>query len=105
MKKIYIAGKITGLPWDEVVTKFKTAQLAIEAIGFVAINPIELVNNPNAGWKEAMLICLAEIKKCDGAYFLECSQNSRGAKIELEVAIKNNLTLFTTLTELEQWNS
>ena len=33
IKKIYISGKITGLPIDEVVVKFKAAEAKIRRFG------------------------------------------------------------------------
>ena len=35
IKKIYISGKITGLPIDEVISKFQAAEAKIRRFGFV----------------------------------------------------------------------
>jgi len=100
-KKIYVAGKITGLPWEQVVQKFSEAQREIEALGFEVINPIILVNDPDTGWKDAMIICLRALSKCHGVYFLPCTIDSRGAKIEMHHAILHNLELYS---DIKQFN-
>jgi nucleoside 2-deoxyribosyltransferase len=65
MKKIYIAGKVTGLPIEEVSDKFKTAQQALEEKGFTAVNPLMVVNDPQAKWNQAMKKCIGELVSCD----------------------------------------
>ena len=39
--KIYISGKITGLPLEETRRKFADAQALLEEIGFEVVNPME----------------------------------------------------------------
>lgn len=39
-KRIYIAGKISGLPAEEVDAKFRASQIALQAFGFEAVNPV-----------------------------------------------------------------
>ena len=45
MKKIYIAGKVSGEPIADCTLKFGTAQKEIETLGFEAVNPIAVVND------------------------------------------------------------
>lgn len=91
--RVYIAGKITGLPWPEVVLKFASAEKMLRAKGHDVVNPITLVGNPDASWSEAMRICLEELPKCDRIFMLADSVDSRGAKIELQLAITYNLEI------------
>jgi len=88
MKKIYIAGKVTGLPIAEVTMKFGTAQKELESKGFVAINPLEVVNDWNATWEDAMKKCIKALTEVDGIYLLPCYTRSPGAKLEIELAEK-----------------
>ena len=44
--KIYIAGKITGLPLAEAYSKFETAEIMLQAIGYKTINPMKLPPQP-----------------------------------------------------------
>lgn len=40
IKKIYISGKITGLPIDEVISKFQAAEAKIRRFGFEPVSPL-----------------------------------------------------------------
>lgn len=84
--KIYIAGKVTGLPKDEVTAKFESAASRVRELGHIPVNPIEVVNDWHCTWNEAMGKCIAALVKCDAVYKLPCSSDSRGAKIELTLA-------------------
>lgn len=86
MKKIYIAGKVTGLPIAEVEDKFMVAQKEIEAQGFLAVNPIEVVGTWDCTWKEAMLKCVKAMIDCDAVLLLPCWTDSKGAIIEQKIA-------------------
>jgi hypothetical protein len=44
-KKIYIAGKVTGLPQQEVIIKFAELQVGLESCGYEVINPLEVVGD------------------------------------------------------------
>lgn len=103
MIKIYIAGKVTGLPIDEVTAKFKAAQNEIEAKGFIAVNPIELVNDWKATWYQAMRICIKELMNCDDVYLLPDYSNSPGAQIELSLADSLKIPDFESMWCLTQY--
>lgn len=45
--KIYISGKITGLPYDEAAAIFNRAKAFLLAKGFEVVNPMELPHNHN----------------------------------------------------------
>lgn len=92
-KKIYIAGKITGEPWQQVVQKFADAKTYLQYIGYQAISPVDLVNDEEANWNDAMKICLRTLIECDAAYFLPCWGASKGACIEHYVALKLGLQI------------
>lgn len=86
MKRIYIAGKVTGLPIIEVEEKFRKAQNEIEQQGFIAVNPIEIVGTWGCTWKEAMIKCVKAMIDCDAVLLLPCWTNSKGALIEQKLA-------------------
>ena len=86
MKKIYIAGKVTGLPQQEVVDKFAKAKQEIEEMGFEVVNPIEVVNDFDTPWNEAMKMCLTALFECTGIVLLPCWKDSKGARLEKELA-------------------
>ncbi len=93
-KKIYIAGKITGLPYDDVVKKFKDAQIKLEKLGFEVFNPIEI--SPfveGKTWDEYMAELLPVVEKCHIIYMLDNWIDSRGAKDERQRAIEKKLVI------------
>jgi len=107
MKKIYIAGKVTGLPFDECAQKFKAAADAIAAMGYEPVNPIEVVNNPDASWISAMRLCIASLMGCDAIYCLPCHIASAGALIEKKIATNVGMPVIHVLESLNgaKWNS
>jgi len=98
MKKIYIAGKVSDEDFKEVAQKFAAAQSEIEKLGFIPINPVQLVQDylyhnypffrPSEEeiWKIAMQVCIKELVDCDAVVLLPCWEQSKGAKIERQLA-------------------
>jgi hypothetical protein len=81
MEKVYIAGKVTGLPYNEVYAKFKVKQVELEAQGFEVINPCEIVPW-DADWKSAMKVCINALFTCDYIFLLPDWNMSKGATLE-----------------------
>lgn len=90
-KRIYIAGKISDENRLECVAKFAKAQKEIEAQGFIAMNPIELVNDWETTWEHVMKICICHLMTADAVLFLPCWMDSRGAIIEHRIASDLNI--------------
>lgn len=101
MKTIYIAGKISGLPFDEVVKKFAKAQTELEAKGYKVMNPVALIIHQNEKRRannlppltdekdraEILKICVTNlIYYCDSIYLLNDWHISNGAIMEYHVA-------------------
>lgn len=86
MKKIYIAGKVTGEPIAECTMKFGQAQKEIESWGFEVINPLAVVGDFKSTWNDAMKKCIKALVDCDGMVILPCWNNSVGASIERQLA-------------------
>jgi hypothetical protein len=94
MKKIYIAGKVTGLSIAECTMNFGTAQIAIEKLGHQAVNPLEVVNDWKCPWDLAMRKCIAALMECDAILALDNCNQSEGARIELQLAHKLRMPIF-----------
>lgn len=92
-KKIYIAGKVTGLPQQEVVDKFAKAQKDIEEMGFEVVNPIQVVNDFNTPWNEAMKMCINALLECNCMVLLPCWKDSKGATLEKDIAASFGMEL------------
>lgn len=86
MQKCYIAGKVTGL--DEKVYKlhFRKAEIAVSVLGYEPVNPIELPHDHDLSWLSYMREAMIEMLKCDAIYVLPNWEDSRGARIEVNLA-------------------
>ncbi len=81
-KKIYIAGKITGL--KDYKKNFDRAEEELKRQGHIVINP---ANNPvGLNYDDYMNIGIAMLKACDTIYMLDNWKDSTGAKIEHQIA-------------------
>lgn len=87
---VYIAGKVTGLPYDEVYAKFRAAQLKLEAQGYNVYNPCEHIDK-HEHWEQAMRKAIILLCKSDFIYLLPDWHLSDGAKVEWELALKLNI--------------
>lgn len=86
--KIYIAGKVSGLPYHQVEQKFATAEAMLKTAGHEPINPIVEVNDPNAEWNAAMRTCIRSLMTADAILLLPCWSDSPGAILEYKLAAR-----------------
>jgi nucleoside 2-deoxyribosyltransferase len=86
MINIYIAGMITDDP--NYKEHFKEAQEYLDRKGFITINPADSNLNFDLGYDNLLHICYAMIDICEGVYFLDNFNNSKGALLEYQYSIK-----------------
>lgn len=84
--KIYISGKISDLPMEEVRAKFAQAEQQIEAFGHTPVNPLNNGQPEDASWEKQMTASLGLLLESDAIYMLHDWKDSRGARIECAVA-------------------
>ena len=83
---VYIAGKVTGLDYAVAYTHFHYAEEGLKA-NHKTINPMKLCRQ-QWGWWRCMAVCLWNlVTKCNRIYIQDNWVSSRGAKIEVFVAI------------------
>ena len=84
---IYIAGKISGLPYEVAETKFKITETELRSMGVKTINPMEQ-GLKHMKYEDQMVQCLNLIRVHATAIFLHRDwHQSEGARREfLEVA-------------------
>lgn len=99
--KIYIVGKVTGLPYNEVVEKFNKAQEQLEAKGFEVINPIKIVP-AETEWNAAMKICIKGMLDAQAVYALPCWMNSKGAVVEIRLCSELEIDVYHSVWCLTQ---
>lgn len=78
MKKIYIAGRITGEKDFKKIFNAKEEELKSQ--GHIVLNPASLP--PGLDYEEYMTICFAMIDVCEEVHFLPNWRESEGAKRE-----------------------
>jgi hypothetical protein len=84
--RIYISGKITGLPFDEAFKMFENAENELKFRGYEVVNPMKLNHNHNKSWESYMREDLIAMMKCDAIYLLPNYHESKGALIEKQLA-------------------
>ncbi len=100
--KVYIAGKVTGEPVAECTMKFGVAQKEIEALGYEAVNPLEVVGSFNVTWEEAMRKCIKALMDCDAILLLPDASQSKGANVEMNLVYSLQMPFYNTTKELEK---
>lgn len=85
LKRIYIAGRISGLSYHAVVKQFNEAEYFLRSLGFEVVNPVKIVP-PGTGWTEAMRTCIAYLMACNYIAMLPGWKQSAGATIEYNIA-------------------
>lgn len=92
--KIYISGKITGLPLKETRERFADAQSLLDGIGFEAVNPMKKSLPANATWEQHMVKDIELLFKCDAIYMMDNWIDSKGALIEYDIAKRLGLDIW-----------
>jgi hypothetical protein len=88
MEKVYISGKITGLPISEVEKKFNDAEMLLLKNGYSVANPMSLPHLHNKSWVSYMKEDIAAMMKCEAILLLPDYIESKGALIEYDLANK-----------------
>lgn len=91
--KVYISGKITGLPLSEAEERFKDAEELISALNLIPVNPLNNGLPRHSSWEEHMTRDIELLKQCEAIFMLENWEDSRGAKIEYDFAIGSGKTI------------
>jgi hypothetical protein len=94
VKSLYIAGPMTGLP-ESNYPAFHDAARVLRGMGYTVENPAENPRPPGGEWVEYMRMSLRQLSRVDALVMLPGWQNSRGARIEVDTALKLGLNVFT----------
>jgi hypothetical protein len=98
LKKIYLSGKITGLNHEVALQKFKDAEISAKKHGIEVVNPMTLNHNHDKSWEAYMLEDIKYLFECDGIYMLENWTDSKGARIEHNIAKEMDLKIIYEFT-------
>lgn len=96
-KKIYISGQITGLPMVEAMMNFAKAETYLIHKGFDVVSPMSLTEHDaiaklplreSERWLLHMKVDIKALMDCTDIFMLSNWGNSKGAKIERDIAIQ-----------------
>lgn len=93
--RIYISGRITGLPYHIAAGHFAIAARRLSELGHHPVNPIYNGLPRDATWAEHMRTDLATLRACEGVCMLHGWERSRGARIERRAALKRGMPIYT----------
>lgn len=96
VKTIYISGPISGLDITEATLAFTRATELCRNLGYKVVNPMTLAPyDPALEWVDYMEKDLtALILDCDAVFVLEGSQLSKGARLEITVAVCLDMPIY-----------
>lgn len=87
LHRVYIAGKITGLEYDDAFAKFAAAEKHLAERGFEPVNPMRKTSEQaGLSWSDYMKEDIPYLLKCDAIYLLPDWKDSRGAQLEYTIA-------------------
>lgn len=86
MKKVYISGRISGLPEPMYKKYFADAEHLLTTMGYKAVNPAKRGEVPGYKWEDYMKEDLKLLCDCDAIYFLPNWMDSKGAIMEHNIA-------------------
>lgn len=92
MKRVYIAGPMTGYP-ELNFPAFHREAARLRALGLEVVNPAEINRDPSAGWVECMRNDIRELVTCDVIALLPGWEKSRGATLEHHIAVALQLSV------------
>jgi hypothetical protein len=92
LKVVYVAGKVTGLPKDEVDSKFIRKTIELRNQAFAVLNPCAYIKN-DEDWQVAMRKAFILLMLSDYICLLPDWQLSEGAKLEAAMAAKLGISV------------
>lgn len=86
MSRIYLAGKMSGLP-DFGYPAFNAEAARLRALSYHVENPAENPEPPCKSWEGYMRLAIAQLITCDTIALLPGWEDSRGARVEHGLAL------------------
>jgi nucleoside 2-deoxyribosyltransferase len=86
-KTVYIAGKVFGLPEQQVREKIERVSTDLQNQGYRVVSPAESINKGET-WERTMKQSIKSMLECDEVHLLPGWQESRGAQLERDIAIR-----------------
>lgn len=93
-RKVYISGKISGMLYTDAYEKFEAAEKKLIELGYSVVNPMKIEHDHDKTWEAYMKNDIKAMCDCDTIYMLDNWRESKGANIELKLAIELGLNVF-----------
>lgn len=91
--KLYVSGPMSGLP-DWNFPAFNAASEKVRALGYEAINPVDINPDPGTPWEMCLRADIKALCDCDGIVMIDGWEKSKGAHLELNVAHRLGMKIF-----------
>jgi len=90
VKRVYISGPMTGLD-NFNKAAFESAAEHLKSLGFETVSPHDVIvaekyKRKDDPWDQFMRADIADIMTCDSVFMIHGWVNSKGAKIERDIA-------------------
>lgn len=82
MEKIYISGRISGLPIEEVAAKFDETETKLKAQGYEVINPLKNGIPATASWEAHVAMDVLLLMGCDAIYCCPIGDFPKGLRLK-----------------------
>jgi hypothetical protein len=99
--RAYIAGRMTGLP-NYNFPAFHAAAASLRAMGWAVENPAENPAPPCGSWLAYMRMAVVQVAKVDALVMLPGWEQSKGARVEFNLAVGLGLQVMTLAEALAQ---
>lgn len=86
--KIYLSGKISGLPFPYVQQRFDDSEALLTELGFEVVNPLKNGLDQEKTWNEHLCKDIEMLLPCDAIYMMDNWVDSTGASIEYDIAMR-----------------
>lgn len=89
MRTAYVAGKTSGLPTANVKEKFDYVANKLVQKGYHVVNPLKVADQEkHKTWDDLVRSEIKMMLDCDEVHLLPDWQESRGAMLEREIALR-----------------
>jgi len=102
MKKIYISGRISGLRPDYYINQFFKAHRQLVLLNYpYIVNPLFITRKiDKTDYSALMVCCIKHLFECNAIYMIEGWENSKGARIEHNIAKEMGMEI---IYQTEMW--
>jgi nucleoside 2-deoxyribosyltransferase len=99
-QKVYISGAISHHDLNDRKQTFRLAEMCLRSAGYEPVNPFNNKVDENENWRVHMRADIKLLMDCDFIFMLNGWEESKGAKLEFDVATSCGLGVLSFGQEL-----